>query len=147
MMFDKAWPVGENRQAMVLASRADYISFIDDDDLVAPDYVNKIFPLLDGVDIVGFNVECFHDGSRLGTAYHSLEYGSWFRDGNKFYRDLSYMQPIRRELALRSRIEGGYGEDHRWAERLRALGCVKTEHRLNEVLYFYYYRSDKVVPA
>lgn len=141
--FDPALTLGENRQRMVDESTAEYISFVDDDDLVAPDYIAKIFPLLDGVDMVGFNVDCFTDGVFIGRAHHSLRYGEWVENADGYYRDLSYMTPMRRELVLRSRIEGGIGEDRRWAARLRALQVVWTEHYINEVMYFYYFRTNK----
>lgn len=142
-LFEPEFTLGENRQRMVEASSAEYVSFVDDDDLVSPDYVARIFPLLDGVDMVGFNVACFIDGKPIGIARHSLRYGEWVEDANGYYRDLSYMTPMRRALVLRSRIEGGYGEDRRWAARLRALRCVWTEHYVDEVLYEYLYRTNK----
>lgn len=142
-LFDPAKLIGENRQAMVDESRATYVNFIDDDDLVAENYVDEISPRLDGVDFVGFKVECWKDDVLLPMAYHSLRYAGWSADELGYYRDLSYMNPIRRELAVQARIEGGYGEDRRWVDRLRAVGCVKKEHYIDKVMYHYYYRSNK----
>jgi glycosyltransferase involved in cell wall biosynthesis len=141
---DRGMRLGENRQLMIDRASADYISFVDDDDMVATDYVEKIRPLLDGVDIIGFNVKCFKDNALIQVARHSLRYSGWYNDEKGLYRDISYMQPIRRQVALRSRIEGNFGEDFRWAQRLREIGCVKTEHYLDEVMYYYYYVSNKL---
>ena len=52
---DPSLPVGENREALRQRARGEYISFIDDDDLVLPHFVERILPALDGVDYVGFN--------------------------------------------------------------------------------------------
>lgn len=146
--FDSFFSIGANRQALVEKAKGEYITFVDDDDLVAKDYVAKLLALMDGADYVGFNVECYSDGVFLALAKHSLRYERWFTgDDGVLYRDLSYMNPIRRELARRSVIEGGFGEDLRWAARLREIGCVKTENYLDEVMYYYYHRTNKAEAA
>lgn len=135
--------VGEQRQEMLNRARGEYVCFVDDDDLVSPDYVATIRPLLDGVDYIGFPVHTFRDGKFYGAAYHSLKFGKW--DSSKTYaeRDISHLNPIRRELALQAQMEGGFGEDGRWASRLRQLQIVKTEHVVPEVMYFYHIRTHK----
>jgi len=142
-MFDQAMSLGENREFMRQASKGEYICFCDDDDLLSEDYVSTILPLLDGVDYVGFQVEGWQDGVKMKPTFHSLRYKDWHEDQHGFYRDISHLNPIRRELALLEPMEGDFGEDHRWADRLRARGVVKTEHYINRVMYFYHFRSGK----
>jgi hypothetical protein len=67
----------------------------------------------------------------------------WSEDENGFYRDLSHLNPIRRELMKQVSLEGGFGEDRRWAKKMRKLEVVKTEHFIDEVMYRYYFRSKK----
>jgi hypothetical protein len=141
--------LGHNRQLMREESDAEYVSFVDDDDLVADNYVARILPLLDGVDYIGFRVQTSENGISLpGPTYHSLLCGGWFdktyADGTKsWHRDISHLNPIRRELALAVPMYGGFAEDSRWANDLRALGIVKTEHYIEETMYFYLSRTDK----
>ena len=148
-MFDPTLSLGTNRQKMREESDADYLSQVDDDDRVADTYVSRILPLLDGVDQIGFRVQASENGIDLrGPTYHSLLCGGWFEktyaDGTKaWFRDLSPLNPIRRELALAVPMYGGFGEDSRWAGDLRALGIVKTEHYIEDTLYFYLSRTDK----
>jgi len=150
-LFDPALTLGANREKMRQAATGDYISFLDDDDLVAANFVDRIFPLLDGADQIGFNVKCFSDKAELGTAFHSLQHGRWYQTVNGrlggipggYYRDISHINPMRRELALRCPMAGGIGEDCRWANDIRALGIVKTEHYIDELLYFYLWRGNK----
>jgi hypothetical protein len=125
------------------ASKAEYICFIDDDDAVPEDYVSTILPLLDGVDYVGFQVQCYIDGVPLSRTYHSLKYYGWSEDDKAFYRDISHINPMRRELALLEPMEGGNGEDQRWADRMRKRGVLKTEHVINRVMYNYLFRTKK----
>jgi hypothetical protein len=142
-LFDKGMDIGANRQRMIEEARGEYISFVDDDDLVPPNHVATIYPLLDGVDYIGFRLQLFLDDRKQKPTFHSLRYDGWNADSEGWYRDLSYMNPIRRKLALAVKIEGPAGEDSRWAERLRELKIVKTEHFIDEVMYFYYFRSQK----
>jgi hypothetical protein len=127
---------------MLEKSVGEYVCFVDDDDLVADDYVSTILPLLDR-DYVGFKVQLYNDGVPDLPTYHSLVYEHWFQNNHGYYRHISHLNPIRRELALLVPMEGEVGEDHRWADRLYATGKVKTEHFIDRVMYHYYSRSVK----
>ncbi len=146
LYFDPVLSLGENRQRMIEGIGdlgVDYISFVDDDDLVSDEYVSTILPLLDGVDYIGFRVQCYMDGVPFSKTFHSLKYDRWWNDEHGYYRHISHLNPIRRELALLAPMEGGVGEDHRWADRLYATGKVRTEHFIDRVMYHYYSRSVK----
>lgn len=135
--------LGESRERMRRESLGDYIAFIDDDDFVSPHYVERILPLLDGVDQIGFDLLYFEDGMPIKPAHHSLQYATWASDDTAFYRDISHLNPMRRELALEVPMSGTHGEDMRWSIAMR--GKVKTEHYIHEELYFYlfrYYKDD-----
>ena len=135
-------PLGENREFLRCGSLADYISFVDDDDLVASDYVSRIHPLLDGVDQIGFEVEVSVDGIKSPKRdIHSLREPGWFDTPTHFNRDISHLNPMRRELALLEPMEGGHGEDSRWSSRMR--GKVHTEHYIDAILYYYLFRTRK----
>lgn len=147
--FNPQLPVGENREQMRLRSMGSYLNFIDDDDLITDDYVAEILPRLDGVDYVGFNIEqTFVGATQPGCIErHSLRYNGVYSDGSgaydSHYRDISHLNPMRRELALRVAMTGWPAEDSRWAEELRALRAVKTEHYIDRVLYHYLTRAVK----
>lgn len=141
--FDTACGLGENRQSMIDHAVGQYVNFIDDDDVVAPDYVATILPLLDGVDYVGFRLQQFTDGVKVKPTTHSLRYSNWSEDRDGYYRDISHMNPMRRELARQARMSGGVGEDHRWSNALRSLNILKSEHFIDRVMYFYHYQTRK----
>lgn len=142
--FDAAKSLGANRQHLRESAKGEYLNFIDDDDLVALDYVPSVLPLLDGVDYIGFRLQQFTDGKKLKPTFNSIRYQRWYDDDNGFYRDLSHVCPMRRELALLVPMTGNFGEDARWASELRELGVVKTEHFIDRVMYEYHYRSQKM---
>ena len=122
---------------------AGVINFIDDDDLVPEDYVATILPLLDGVDYIGHRIQFYLDGALDRPIFHSLKYHGWTTVGGVHYRDISHVNPMRRELALAVPMEGGVAEDFRWAANLRATGLVKTEHYIDRAMYLYYFRTNK----
>lgn len=141
---DPQLTLGENRNAMVRSSEAEYIAFFDDDDLPGTTYIRDILNAAStGVDYVGFKVQCYMDNTPLKPTTHSLRYTSWSEDADGYYRDISHINPILRSLAVEVPFEGGHGEDVRWADRMRATGKVRTEHYVDRVLYHYYFRSGK----
>jgi hypothetical protein len=142
-MFDPSLSLGQNREIMRQDSNADWIAFCDDDDLLAEDYYETILPLLDGVDYIGHRIQIYLDGKLDRPTYHSLKYPGWTTQDGAHYRDISHVNPMRRELALLCPMEGGVAEDFRWAAAMRATGKVKTEHYIDRAMYYYYFRSDK----
>jgi len=144
-LCDPQYTLGENREMLRRASVGEYIAFVDDDDVVACDYVKTILPLLDGVDIIGFECQLYVDGIlEEKRDYHTITAGSWYNTDTAYYRDISHLQPIRREIALAASMEGGHGEDGRWADKMRALGVIKTEHYIpDKIMYYYLFRNGK----
>jgi glycosyltransferase involved in cell wall biosynthesis len=124
------------RQDLIIASRADYVSFVDDDDLIPADYVARIMTALaEGPDYVGFQVNFTEDGARNWWVEHSLRHGRWCANGGQMLRDISHLNPIRRELALLADWNGRTDEE--WAEQLRATGRVRTEVWIPAEMYTY----------
>ena len=145
--FDKSISIGKNRGKMIAAAAGEYVNFVDDDDLVAEDYVESIRPLLDGVDYIGFLAKFHRDGVYCGKlSFHSLDFKGWSESSYGYFRDISHLNPMRKELAVAGQMErydGTFYEDHAWADLLRFLGIVKTEHFIAKPMYFVYYRSKK----
>lgn len=133
--------VAEQRQEMLNNAAGEYVNFIDDDDMVPDNYVETIRPLLDGVDYIGFPVNIYRDGTFFGVSYHSPIYKKWQSHRMCWFRDISHLNPIKRDIALKAKMEGGYGEDYRWANELRRMDAVKTWHYVPEAMYFYYMRG------
>lgn len=140
---DRKKPIGEKRKELIEKARGEYVSFIDDDDMVPENYVSSILPLLDGTDYVGFKVQLFIDGRRQKLTTHSLRYEGASEDGNGYYRDISHLNPIRRDIALKGEFSGGNKEDNRWANSLREQNLVQSENFLDEVMYFYHFDTKR----
>lgn len=129
---------GDKCQRLLDASSAEYVSFLDDDDWIEPDFIKVIAEALDErPDYVGFNVNFTEDGVKQMPVYHTLKHAGWVNNPEALYRDIVHFNPIRRDLAIQSAWAGGCGADRHWADRLRDLGCVKTEVYIDRELHHY----------
>ena len=120
-------------------SQAGYISFIGDDDWIAPDFVARIMEALQGrPDYVGFAVKYTIDGAPAVPVEHSLRYDGWHDWPWLLARDIVHQNPIRRDLALLATWGTGHqGADRDWSAALRATGKVKDEAWIPEQMYYY----------
>lgn len=134
--------IGHKRQRMLRAATADYVAFVDDDDMVSADYLDRIVPLLDGwPDTVGITVHVTYNGEPFQPSplfRHSLRYSrplNWSSQN----RTPHHLCPTRRDLCLRSEFPDiMWGEDYIYAVRL--LRHLQVEEWAgDEPVYFYDY--------
>lgn len=140
-------PLTEIRQAMVESVTTDYLSCIDDDDLVPPYFVEKALKALAArPDYVGWQVQCYSDGVPTAIAYHSLKYRRWWNETTRYYRDISHINPIKtshaREVSFR-RTRHGQAEDRAWVQQLRASGLLVTEEVVDTIMYHYLFSTSR----
>lgn len=137
------YSLGFLRQSMIEEARGEYVSHIDDDDMVPDDYVSTIYPLLDGVDYIGFKVKFIDDGQLMNPVYHSLKHDHWWQDSDGYYRGVTHLNPVKRQLAVEAGFptERNIGEDEAWANRVKA----KTEHFIDKEMYIYNHVGDDSV--
>ena len=106
---DSNQSIGSKRNALLGMAKGDYISFVDDDDLVAHHYVSSILKATEtSPDVVGIHLLHYEDYSLRGLTYHSLKFNEWFDEPNSghprlrnYYRNPNHINPVKRELALR----------------------------------------------
>ncbi len=141
--------IGAKRNRLIERSKGDYIAFVDDDDVVSSDYVNKILKAIETKpDVVGMHLLHFNDGHLGGFTYHSLDYDSWFENQDKttgymrYYRNPNHLNPVKRGYALRTKFpEISMGEDKEYSKNI--LKFLKTEEYITEPIYIYLFRSNK----
>jgi glycosyltransferase involved in cell wall biosynthesis len=143
---NKVMPAGEKCNALMSIAKGKYVTFVDDDDRVAPNYVQRI---IDGItfnpkampDVVCFNAEIRIDGSAPAPVFYSKNFGKDKNEPGKYLRIPNHLMCIRRDLA----IQVGYksinrGEDSDFAARL--LPHLQVEHIIAETLYYYHFNSQ-----
>lgn len=132
------------QRALVENSQADYISFLDDDDWIAPNFVSRIMESLsENPDYVGFQVRWTVDGVEQVPIDHSLRYPGW-NDVNPvlLFRDITQLNPMKRELMFLVPWGGeDHGSDRAWAAKMRETGQVRTEVYINSQMYYYRYST------
>lgn len=137
----------EIRHQMLQATHTDYLSFVDDDDLVSPFFVYEVMAALEtGPDYVGFQVQCYSDGVPTGIAYHSLEFKKWRNYKSHYERDISHINPMRSALARAAdfrRARAGAAEDRAWVDQLRHGRYLKSQVVIDRIMYHYLYSTSR----
>jgi hypothetical protein len=133
------------RDTMVATAGTEYVSFVDDDDLVASHFVDAIVEqLAKRPDHVGFKVAYCVDGAQKEIVDHSLRHGRWHRNSDgALVRDFTHLDPVRREHAERGRFAAAKEwrpEDRVWVKKVRPF--LFSEGYVDDVLYHYLWRSD-----
>lgn len=132
-------PLAHIRQALVEEARGDYICFVDDDDELPDYYVEKI---LDAIktepDYVGWRMQAYWDDVKLKPTYHSLKHKTWWENDRGYYRHVSHLNPIKRELALKEKFKAvkNKPEDQRWSAQMAKH--LKTEEYIEDIMYYYH---------
>jgi hypothetical protein len=135
---------GAKTQTLLNRSRTQYVSCIDDDDLLAPDGVARIMAALQAQpDYVGFMVRWTTDGVPEVPVEHSLAHSNWTNRPDILLRDITQFNPIRRELALLGTWEGGNEAERRWSSGVRASGKCVSQAWLPDPPVYYYRSSSK----
>ena len=141
---NKEISIGAKRQQLLERATGDYVCFVDDDDWVSPDYVDRILTALESSpDCVGFEIQCNFNGGKPQGAITSMRYPRWTEglDGYAFNRSIYHKSVVRRDLALKCGFPDlRYAEDKIFSEKIMHL--VKTEVFVKSVLYFYRFRSE-----
>lgn len=136
--------IGKKRQNLIEQAKGEWVVFVDDDDWVSPDYVEKIMEALSkNPDYVGFLITCTTNGKNERRAITSMKYRQWGEgvDGYAHTRSPYHKGPTRRSIALKVGFPDlRYGEDRPYSSGITAL--IKTEVFIHSVLYFYLFKNE-----
>lgn len=136
-------PLAQIRQDLVEAAKGEYISFIDDDDVIPDYYCDEVMKALRRKpDYVGWQMQAYHNGDPLKPTFHSIKYDKWFEDDKGFYRNISHLNPIKRNKALKVSFtyEEGSPEDYSWAKQVAPY--INTEVYIDKLMYHYYHTTE-----
>jgi glycosyltransferase involved in cell wall biosynthesis len=133
--------VGEKRNILLNKSCGKYVCFIDDDDMIAPNYLSKIISALSSnADVVTFCGD-YVENSIITPFSISMVHRGNFNHPNMFYRLPNHLCPVKREIALSCQFtDKNYGEDSDYAEKINNF--LKNEFHIQDKLYFYMYDSN-----
>lgn len=135
---DRTMPTGTKRNQLIANCDGEYFCFVDDDDILAPTYVEDILKALESnPDCVTFNGWMTTDGKarvdfiiKLGEEYVE-------RNG-KYYRWPNHLAIMKKSLVQHIQFEPiTMGEDYIWSKQIRDLGLLKTSVHIEKDLYHY----------
>lgn len=138
---NQSMSVGKKRNVMINAASGHYVCFIDDDDPIHPEFVKKLYNATkSGADVINYMVE-YSDGTITRPVKYSIKYKRDQNTETEFLRIPNHLMCVKKKHA----INAGYrdliwGEDADYAKRL--LPYLKTEHNINEILYWYKYNAE-----
>lgn len=141
--------IGAKRNALLQKATGDYVAFVDDDDLVADDYVSSILSAIESSpDVIGFPILVSTDGTYVEYGFISSVFHSWFdlpdpfKSGRlSFFACANHITPVRRDLALRVGFPSRQKkEDLSFSFRLREH--LSSEVYLDAPMYYYLRRTN-----
>ncbi len=143
VLYDnKKRKVGEKRQDLLNLARGEFLVFIDDDDRVSDNYIDKILQKIDedkSIDCIVFDTLY----SRMGGSKMLCKYGVEYEynhaspEQNRVWtgkpaHTMVYKSSLAKSVVYKS---VNFGEDVDWV--IRASKLIKKQSRIDEVLYFY----------
>jgi hypothetical protein len=134
---NKMMMLGHKRNIMVDMAQGRYVVFVDDDDVIEPDY---LVSLLDAArfdaDVITFLVSVTQNGGTPMLCRYSKDFP---RDRNtpvRYERLPNHICAVKKEKAAQVSFPNVvYGEDAPYAKLLKPL--LETEHHIPRVLYHY----------
>lgn len=143
--------VGAKRNNALDNAKGRYICFMDDDDMVSPNYVKHVLNIIRNTDVdcCSLNGEITINNGVPQKFIHSLKYKTWYEEGvgkNKvYYRNPNHLNVVKREIARRVRFDDiSIGEDEDYSKRL--LPYLTVQGEIDETLYYYdaVYKNNEV---
>lgn len=138
-------PVGAKRNILLSKAKRKYVAFVDDDDMVASNYVDLILDAIQRgntdtgtIDCVGICGWIDIGGRRTWQFRHSVTVSNWCKDKrNKIYfRYPNHLNPVRRDIATRCCFpEKDWGEDREYSDAVKFY--CQTEIFIEQPIYFY----------
>ena len=158
ILDNKSFGISDKRNHLLRIARGDYLAWIDDDDDVSDDYIDKILDTINNnevVDVISFNQMCYLEGiearvfAKMGNPHEPVmpdpTNPSRYRDTLRPpYHWCVWKSDLAKSEEFRSNVQragSDYGEDIDWLMRLypKVKNSVYLE---DEFLHIYRYSSS-----
>lgn len=138
---NKEKTVGQKRNELIAKAESDYVVFVDDDDRVAPDYVQTLLEAIESnVDVITFGVDVSINGGKAKPCVYSKDFKEDKNLDTHYERIPNHIMCIKRDIAKVVKFPDiNNGEDSAWAKKLHPL--LETEYKIDKTLYYYDFNS------
>lgn len=135
---------GSKRNKLVERANGEYVAFIDDDDLVSNDYIEKVLNAAKlGKDCCSLQGEITmgirKNGKRIEVKRifkHSLMFKGWYESGGVYYRTPNHLNAIKKDIVKQVLYKDiTTGEDQDFSNRV--LPLLHTEVLIPGTIYYY----------
>jgi hypothetical protein len=145
---DGSKKTGEKRNSLLSRADGKYLAFFDDDDEPSPNYIKLVLEAIKSEpDCCSLLGQITVDGQNPQLFEHSLKYSDWRTNETgkiRYERNPNHLNVIKSDIAKAiSFPEIDYGEDKAWSDRLKQSNLLKTESKINDILYYYKFLSKK----
>jgi glycosyltransferase involved in cell wall biosynthesis len=135
---NKKRTVGEKRNNALQMANGEFLTFIDDDDRIADDYVQSIITCIEqnpNADCIVFDCITQINGKYNCLSKYSINY-EYGQKGDQWRGKPAHTMVWKSAIAKKHSYTGAnFGEDIHWVKR--ACVDIKNEVRIDKVLYFY----------
>lgn len=142
LIDNKTISLGEKRNMMVDIAKGEYVTHVDSDDRITTDYLISLLDAIEsGADAITFQVSVTLNGGKAKICKYSKEYKRDYNTPIEYRRIPNHICCVKKEVSLKSSYPSiPYGEDAAYAKLL--LPHIKTEHKINRVLYHYDFNEN-----
>ncbi len=142
---DELISTGEKRNYLIKKSKAKYIWFVDDDDMIMEGAIAAMFEAFES------NPDCLSVSGIMTTDGANPERFEMFKDceaydkvDGVYKRFTNHITPIKRTIAAQIQFQHiTYHDDYKWAVALKESGLLKTEATVTTPVYHYKAVSNK----
>ncbi len=143
----ETYSIGAKRNRLLSAALGKYVAFFDADDRPSPDYIKLIMEGIDkDVDCCSLKGLYSENGKKDGIFEHSIRYKEWKTTTNliRYERFPNHLNVIRASIAKQFKFpDTSWSEDKDWSTQIFQSGLIKTEHYIDEIIYYYNHISNK----
>lgn len=140
-------PYGQKVSKMISISKGEYIVIIDDDDLIADDYIETILKNIElNPDFIGYNLLYTNNGKFQFIIEHNYNNKSWYGQ-NLEHRGFSPKCVIKKDIFSKFIFGDNYNSDQIISKEIDNSDLIKNSIFINRCMYFYDYWSDYALGA
>lgn len=136
--------VGEKRNNLISISKGEYFCFVDDDDMVAPTYIDDILRMIEKApDVITFQAYRYHNGKMDRIVIYDMRYPKDENKQGRYQRIPNHLCVWKKSKVDKIKfINSNYGEDSDWALRVKNHCDIKKQSEIKRPLYFYYFNEN-----